>query len=196
MSLARTFCTVALAPLLAVFAMHAMAQGRMAQESMAQENSPETEAGWQGVQFRRWSPIVANVDETIYLYTEILGFTLSSLTVDEPDSYVFEVFNIPRDTKTRHATFDRGEQKRVLSVVEVPGVKSPSEPGDVRMSAVLLNADGHFDEIVAKLRAQNYQVLTPHRLGQSGIEIGFIDRDGHVYAMYQIPYTGNMLDQK
>jgi len=148
------------------------------------------DSSYQGVEFRRWSPIVSNLDETIHLYVDILGFELGSVTVDPKTSYVFEVFAIDRDVTTRHATFDAGDEKRVLSVVEVPGAKVRTD-NLPRMSAVLLNARGHFDEIVRRLIEEGYQTLTPHKLGKNGIEIGFIDRDGHLYALYEFPYKGS-----
>ena len=144
---------------------------------------------YQGAEFRRWSPIVSNLDETIHLYVDILGFELGSVTVDPKTSYVYEVFGIDTKIDTRHATFDAGDKKRVLSVVEVPGAKVQTSQLP-RMSVVLFNAKGRFDEIVRRLTIEGYKVLKPHKLGDKGIEIGFMDNDGHLYAIYEFPYTG------
>ena len=154
---------------------------------VAQADDPNP---YRGAELRRWSAVVSDLDETIHLYTEILGFELGDVTTDPKTSYVYEVFNISRDITTRHATFHAGAKKRVLSVVEVPGVKLPMPPQSPRMSVTLLNANGRFDEIVTRLIDEGYETMEPHALGATGIEIGFIDRDGHLYALYEYPYKG------
>ena len=154
--------------------------------------SAEESAEYDGAELRRWSAIVADLDETIYLYTDILGFELGDVTTDPKTSYVYEVFNISRDITTRHATFHAGDNKRVLSVVEVPGVNLPKPPQHPRMSVTLLNAKGRFDEIYTRLVDEGYSTLKPHALGSRGIEVGFIDKDGHLYAMYEFPYKGEI----
>lgn len=150
------------------------------------ENSP-----YAGVQFRRWSAVVSDLDDTIHLYTDILGLELGDVTIDPPTSYVFEVFAIDRSIQTRHATFHAGQNKRVVSVVEVADLKLQQPPQSPRMAAALFNANGRFDDIVKRLKVDGYQTLTPHVLGKYGMEIGFIDNDGHLYALYEHPYQGS-----
>lgn len=149
-------------------------------------------ASSEGAGFRRWSPVVSNLEDTIHLYTDILGFELGEVTEDPPESYVYKVFNVPPGIVTRHALFHDGDQKRVLSIVEIPGL-APQETDGVRRSLTLFNARGRFDAIVDRLTAEGYATLPPQALGSSGIEMGFRDRDGHLYALYQIPYQGRYL---
>ena len=155
--------------------------------AIADESDP-----YRGADLRRWSAVVADLDETIYLYTEILGFELGDVSVDPNTSYVYEVFNISRDITTRHATFHAGDKKRVLSVVEVPGIELPQPPQSPRMSVTLLNANGRFDQILNLLIKKGYETMKPHALGERGIEVGFVDRDGHLYALYEYPYNGSI----
>jgi len=152
----------------------------------------EESDGYDGPDLRRWSAVVSSLDETIHLYTDILGFELGDVSVDSKTSYVYEIFNISRDITTRHATFHAGDKKRVLSVVEVPGVELPTPPQSPRMSVALINAKGRFDEIHTRLTEEGYTVLPTHALGDRGIEVGFIDRDGHLYALYEYPYDGDI----
>lgn len=159
--------------------------------SAAAETSDDSDSAYDGAEFRRWSAVVSSLEETVHLYTDILGFELGDVTTDPKTSYVYEVFDIGRHTTTRHATFHAGEKKRVLSVVEVPGAHVGRAQGTPRMSVALLNANGRFDEIVRRLQKEGYDTLPPHKLGETGIEIGFMDRDGHLYALYEYPYTGN-----
>lgn len=138
---------------------------------------------------RRWSPVVSDLDETIHLYRDILGFELGRITTDDVDSYAFTVFNIDPSTTPRHAVFHSDKEQRALSVVEVPGVSFQRDDKDVRPAATLINANGRFDAIIARLRAEGYTVFEPHKLGEDGIEGAFLDRDGHLYALYEIPYN-------
>lgn len=152
----------------------------------------EESDSYRGAELRRWSAVVADLDRTIHLYTNILGFELGDVSTDPKTSYVYEVFNIRRDITTRHATFHAGDKKRVLSIVEVPGIKLPMPPQSPRMSVALLNANGRFDEIYAQLIEEDFVTMKPHALGASGIEVGFVDRDGHLYALYEYPYNGEI----
>jgi len=162
--------------------------------AIAHPNTAGAEAPerYDGPDLRRWSAVVSDLDETIRLYTEILGFELGDVSVDSKTSYVYEIFNISTDITTRHATFHAGDKKRVLSVVEVPGIDLPKLPQSPRMSVALINANGRFDEIYARLAREGYEVLPTHALGDKGIEVGFIDRDGHLYALYEYPYEGDI----
>lgn len=160
-------------------------------KAFAQTQTTATVASpYTGSEFRRWSSIVSDLEATIHLYVDILGFELGDVTVDPKTSYVYETFDIDRSIETRHATFHAGEKKRVLSVVEVPGAADQSMPQSPRMSVVLLNARGRFDEIVKQLQDEDYKTMSPHALGKSGIEIAFLDKDGHLYALYEFPYAG------
>ena len=158
--------------------------------AMLHAPSIQAESSYSGVEFRRWSAIVSDLDEAIFLYTEILGFELGDVSEDPKTSYVYEMFAIDQNITTRHAMFHSGTTQRALTVVEVPGVKLPRPPQSPRLSVALYNANGRFDEIVAALLKRKYQVLTPRALGQDGIEIGFIDTDGHLHALYEYPYKG------
>lgn len=115
---------------------------------------------------------------------------------DYKTAYVYDVFAIDPDTTTRRATFHAGEKQRVLSIVEVPGIELQHPPQSPPMSAALFNANGRFDEIVSRLLEEGYEVLTPHVLGENGMEIGFIDGDGHLYALYEYPYVGTVFGDR
>ena len=154
------------------------------------DTAPEMKEPYAGAEFRRWSAIVSDLDATIHLYRDILGLELGDVEEDPKTSYVYEMFSIDPEITTRHAMFHAGEKKRVVTVVEVPGVTLEKPPQSPRLSVALFNANGRFDEIVGQLLAESYQVLTPRKLGATGIEIGFLDNDGHLYALYEYPYIG------
>lgn len=149
---------------------------------------------YQGVKVRRWSAVTANLDATIALYTEVLGMELGSVTTDPSDSYVYDTFNIDPVTVTRHAVFHAGEDRRAISVVEYAGVNL-NIPQSPRTNVLLLNANGRFDTIVTSLRRRGYKTMPVHALGSNGVELAFTDRNGHLYALYEIPYQGIFSDE-
>ena len=174
--------------LLAVISMSGCAN--MPEPESKRTEIADEKAVYTGPTVRRWSPLVSDLDETIRLYRDILGFELGSVGPDPQSSFVYDVYNIDRSTITRHALFHAGDKKRVLSVVEVPGMKPVRSAETPRRSALLINANGRFDQIKADLEAAGYETIAPQRLATSGIEMGFIDKDGNLYALYEIPYTG------
>lgn len=154
----------------------------------------ESSALYQGVKVRRWSAVSSDLDATIELYTEVLGLELGTVTVDAPESYVYATFNIDPSTVTRHATFHAGDDQRAISVVEYSGARL-NVPQSPRTSVLLLNANGRFDTIVTLLRRRGYKTMPVHALGSDGVELAFTDRDGHLYALYEIPYQGLFTEQ-
>lgn len=156
----------------------------------AQETAEEPAPAYEGALIKRWSPVVSDLDRAILLYRDILGFELARVYEDRPESYVYTIFNVPEGVTTRHAVFNAGAEQRVLSVVEVPGMISARLTEAPRQSALLVNANGRFDEIVALLDKHGFERLPMHALGATGIEMGFLDQDGHLYSLYEIPYNG------
>jgi len=150
--------------------------------------SAEDAETYDGSYVRRPTLVVSDMDAALSLYRDILGFRLGSLKEDPKTSYVYEAFNIPNEATVMHATLDSDVEKRTLSLVEYKALLQKSSNEDVRMAAVLMNANGRFDEIESALRAGGYHLLSSHALGANGIEMGFLDRDGHLIVVYQINY--------
>lgn len=141
-------------------------------------------AGYDGSYIRRPTLVVSDMDASLALYRDILGFRLGSLKEDPKNSYVFEAFNIPLHATAMHATLDSDDEKRTLSLVEYRDLEPINMREGVRRAAVLVNANGRFDEIRDALKAAGIYILSPHKLGENGIEMGFLDPDGHLIVIY------------
>lgn len=141
---------------------------------------------YEGSYIRRPTLMVKDMDQSLSLYRDILGFQLGNLKVDHAESYAYTVFNIPQGTEIRHATFDTDKEKRVLSLVEVKSMPNRTEH-NLRTSTVLINANGRLTEILSQLESDGYMILPEHKLGETGKEVGFIDRDGHLIVLYEFP---------
>ncbi|MFM7855860.1 MAG: hypothetical protein ACKO96_29055, partial [Flammeovirgaceae bacterium] len=114
----------------------------------------------------------------------------NGISVDKPESYGYDVFEVPKNIQTRFATFNSGDtQVRSLALVEVPGVRF--DPKGPRPSVLVLNANGRLDEILSGIKALGLPILPERALPSPtqgvGREVGFKDFDGHTIVLYQFP---------
>lgn len=149
--------------------------------------STASKPAYSGVYIRRPTLVVRDMEESLSLYRDTLGLVLGDLRADPPDSYVFTTFNIPAGTPVMHATLDSDRGKRVLSLVAVASMPTPEADAGIRTSAILVNANGRLAEIRDQLVGDGYLVLPNHALGETGTEFAFVDRDGHLIALYEFP---------
>lgn len=143
---------------------------------------------YEGSYVRRPTLVISDMEASLALYRDILGFRLGSLKEDPKDSYVFKAFNIPIDATVMHATLDSDTEKRTLSLVEYKGLAPIDAENAVRRSAVLVNANGRFGDIKEQLEDGGYMLLPSHKLGKNGVEMGFLDPDGHLIVIYQMNF--------
>lgn len=153
----------------------------------AQAEGAAEESAYEGSYIRRPTLVISNMDASLALYRDILGFRLGSLKQDPPDSYVFPAFNIPDEAIVMHATLDSDDEKRTLSLVEYKDLAPIDATDSVRRAAVLVNANGRFDAIKAELKDNGFDLLSQHPLGGTGVEMGFLDPDGHLIVIYEFP---------
>lgn len=150
-------------------------------------------SAYEGSYFKRQALVVSDMERALELYRDVLGFNLHSLTESGPDSYSYEVFNIPREAQIRFATLDGGEtQIRTLALLEPEGIELAPQTG-VRRAAAVINANGRYDAIHAAIKAMGLETLEPRPLGDPsdargvGVELGFLDWDGNLIVLYQFP---------
>ena len=143
---------------------------------------------YDGAHLRRPTLVVSDMDRALAFYQDILGFRLGSLKEDPKDSYVFEAFNIPVSATAMHATLDDDVEMRTLSLVEYKKLEASLDQDAVRRSAVLVNVAGRFDKVKAGAEAMGLKLLSTHGLGESGVEMGIFDPDGHLIVVYDFNY--------
>jgi catechol 2,3-dioxygenase-like lactoylglutathione lyase family enzyme len=148
-------------------------------------------AAYDGPLVKRTALVVSNIDRSLTVYRDLLGFQLNSLTQSGPNSYSYEVFALPRDVPIRFATLNSGpDQQRSLALIESAGI-DPYPADQPRPAALVINANGRFDDILAGARAMGLTVIEPRPLISQtqgeGIEGAFLDHDGHLIVIYQFP---------
>jgi catechol 2,3-dioxygenase-like lactoylglutathione lyase family enzyme len=146
-----------------------------------------------GLMVKRVALLVADVDRSIALFRDILGFTLvqDKRGPDSPDDE--KTFNIPKGSLVRTAKLNTSdEQIRVLGLFQVAGYKGRdrAEPHDQGL-VIRVN---RIDDIHAKLKAAGYAIINFKNLttsdGDKGRELFFLDADGHLIVCYEILPAG------
>jgi catechol 2,3-dioxygenase-like lactoylglutathione lyase family enzyme len=138
---------------------------------------------------KRTNLCVADMERSLKVYRDILGFTVSELKVSLPTSYSYTVFEIPKDARIRFATLDSPTQVRTIALTEITGVELP-RPSRPFMSATVINCD-NFDDVITQVKAMGLKVIPEQPLAGAdgkpkGREGAFIDPDGHVVVLYKL----------
>ncbi|MBL8630946.1 MAG: VOC family protein [Rhodospirillaceae bacterium] len=138
---------------------------------------------------KRINLCVADMERSLAIYRDVLGFTVSELKASLPTSYSYPVFQFPKEAKLRFATLDTPTQQRTLALTEVTGVTLPRPPLP-HMSAVVINCDD-MDAVVSKVTALGLHVVPEQPLPgpdgkPKGREVAFVDPDGHLIVLYKL----------
>jgi len=137
--------------------------------------------------FKRINLCVSDLDRSLEIYRDTLGFTIDYQKDSKEDSYSYPVFTLPKEAKIRFATLNTKSQERTLALTEVTGIELPSMPVP-RMVAAVINCPD-FDYVIAKVKAVGLEVIEPQALpgpdgNAKGREAAFIDPDGHLIVLY------------
>jgi catechol 2,3-dioxygenase-like lactoylglutathione lyase family enzyme len=140
------------------------------------------------VALKRVNLLVRDMQRSLAIYRDILGFRIFQCSDSSPQSYSYPVFHIPPQAKLYFCTLDSTTEVRALALTQVTGVELPPHPA-LHLSAPVIRVD-RFDEVHAKLKAAGLEVVEPRRSktseGQDFRELAFTDPDGHVVVLYQL----------
>lgn len=138
--------------------------------------------------FQRAALVVANIDQSLRLYRDILGFVVEYIGEDTPQSYSYDLFQIPRHLPTRFATLSSAQQQRTFALIEVPDYQ-PIKSGLIAAAIVV-----HVAEVAQTLiQAQHLGLVchTPRVVTSppARTEAGLYDSDGHLVVIYQLNHS-------
>lgn len=139
-----------------------------------------------GIYLMRPSFVVRNIEESLKFYRDILGYEVYSINGGEgmtPSFYT--VYNIPNNGKGRFAALNSNRRMGEFALAEYADYQPVEDPTAPRSAVILVNANGHFEEIVAKAKAAGYRLLPEHWYSETGREQGIVDRDGHLVVLYE-----------
>lgn len=139
--------------------------------------------------FKRINLCVADLERSLAIYRDIMGFTVDYQKDSKEDSYSYPVFTFPKEAKLRFATLNTATQERTMALTEVKGIDLPPMPVP-RMVAAVINCN-EFDEVLEKVAAAGLTVVPPQHLpdldgNPKGQESAFIDPDGHLIVIYKL----------
>jgi len=145
-------------------------------------------AGGGVVQIKRPNLVVEDLDRSLRLYRDILGFKVFAVGDSQSDSYSYPVFRFPKEARLRMATLSTDTHVRALALTEVRGVRLPPLPVPHR-TAVVIQVQG-LEQIMKRVEAEGLKVVpaTSSRTaeGQTFIEQAFEDYDGHLIVLYEL----------
>ena len=138
--------------------------------------------------FQRACFLVSDLDRALTVYQDILGFTCTKLSVDDPDSYSYDIFNIPRDIQTRFATLSSVDQQRTLALIEVPETQIQSST--LLTAATVINVLDVSETLAqadaAGLKTLDIKTHASTEAGPGRAEAAFYDHDGHPVVIYEV----------
>jgi catechol 2,3-dioxygenase-like lactoylglutathione lyase family enzyme len=144
---------------------------------------------YEGATFKRVTLVVADMERSLEIYRDILGFDLDGISESSEDSYSYPVFKVDPEASIRFATLSAGTQQvRTLALVEVTGMDLP-EPSKPIMTASVIRVHD-LDAVIDRLKGLELEVMeqeTAEREGEFRFkEQAFIDFDGHLIVLYEI----------
>lgn len=142
-----------------------------------------------GATFKRVTLVVSDMERSLTLYRDVLGFDLDEVSESTKESYSYPVFNIDPAATIRFATLSAGDkQVRTLALVEVKGMELPAH-GTPHMTASVIRVDD-LDATIEKVEALGLETVEPKLSGRPGEftfkEQALVDFDGHLVVLYQI----------
>jgi catechol 2,3-dioxygenase-like lactoylglutathione lyase family enzyme len=160
--------------------------------ALAQQVAPAAApAAYEGSFLKRITLLVGNLERSLKIYRDILGFEAGEEFVSSPTSYSYTVFSIDPKARIRGTMLSAGPQVRTLALFEITGqpIVVPASPKPV---AAVLRAR-NLPKVKAAIEAMgltSYPVRdlkTPE--GATGLEWAFIDPDGHLIVLYELNAT-------
>ena len=142
------------------------------------------------LRFQRANFVVRDIERSLALYRDVLGFKVDFILDSPDDSYSYPVFAIDHSHKLRFAVLSTEEQVRVMALTEVPAELDPVP--DPRRAAIVLEV-GDVDAVCDGSRAAGCKVYEEEKLvthdGRVGREVDIVDYDGNLVVIYKIPAT-------
>ncbi len=140
------------------------------------------------LRFQRANYVVRNIEQSLKLYRDVLGFELAFVKDSPDDSYSYPVFEIDQNQPLRFAVLNTESQVRVMALTEVPNdLDAVPLP---RRSAIVLEV-GNVDAVVEGAKAAGCHVHDEGELlthdGRRGREVGILDYDDNLIVIYHIP---------
>ena len=142
----------------------------------------------EGTHLKRNTILVADIDRSLTIYRDILGFTVENIKDSDDDSYSYPVFKIPNEAKIRFCTLNSPDQIRTMALTEVKGIDLP-RPVIPHMNSNVIrvkNLPGVMEKVKELGLEHTKLKKDTNHTGLSFYEQSFVDYDGHLVVIYEI----------
>ena len=132
--------------------------------------------------------LVADLERSLTLYRDCLGFTLDYVGEADADSYLYPVFQLPAAAQLKFAALSTAQEPRALALTEVKGspLPAPSVPHRgatvIRVSSLTTVLPQLKSLGLAPINASSF--TAPPNL--TFTEQAVCDFDGHLLVLYQV----------
>ena len=137
---------------------------------------------------KRPNLVVVDIERSLKIYRDILGFEASDIRTGGPDSYSYPVFNVPTEAKLRFVSLDEPREARVLNLTEISGATLVRPPEAPHASAIVIGITdlrGKFGRL-SDLGLTITDPKVADGVDFRFVEQAFIDYDGHLIVCYEV----------
>ncbi|MDY6940039.1 MAG: VOC family protein [Cyanobacteriota bacterium] len=162
-------------------------------ETQSQAQNPTSDnnsasSAFDRLHLKRPCMAVADLERSLSLYRDILGFRLDYFDDASPNSYLYPVFGLPENARLKFAALSTESEARSLALTEVKGIELPP-PTTPHRAAIVIQVPEVAPKI-AKIRELGLPVVrsstftAPPNLRFT--EQAFCDYDGHLIVLYDV----------
>ena len=137
---------------------------------------------------KRPNLIVADMDRSLAIYRDVLGFSSGEISDSSLDSFSYPVFNFPPEARMRYTYLGEPDEARVFGLTEVRNIEIPRPPSAPYIYATVI-AITDLEAKFAKLETMGLKLSPAKTTGGAEfrfIEQAFTDPDGHLIVCYEI----------
>ncbi len=140
------------------------------------------------INFQRANYVVTDLNRSLTLYRDVLGFKVIFNKDAPEDSYSYDVFDIPKGTDMGFCVLGTDDEPNCMALTELREGELVPVPSP-RRAAIVLRVE-HFDECVEGAKMLGLKTYKEDRLetndGRIGRELGIVDFDGNLVVIYCI----------
>lgn len=139
-----------------------------------------------GLHLKRPCLLVSDLERSLKIYRDILGFRLDYQSPADSDSYLYTVFALPATASLTFAAFSTPNESRALALAEVKGIDLPLPQPPYR-AGLVVQVDS-LDTILAQWQALELPICPPNHFTASDrrfTEQGVYDCDRHLLILYE-----------
>jgi catechol 2,3-dioxygenase-like lactoylglutathione lyase family enzyme len=157
------------------------------------KTSPAVKAG---LHLKRPCLLVADLENSLAIYQDILGFRLDYVGKASADSYLYTAFKIPKHGKLTFAALSTDHEPRAIALTEVKDVDLPPSLPPHRIATVIQVSD--LATVIQQIQSLHLELLPPNSFTAPPnlvfTEQGFHDFDGHLIILYETTLQENHAD--